>query len=123
VILLKDVSAKCKSHVREVLDDPLQGLAVLLLFLRPGISVAQRFGGLDGLLLFGMDGEAELGHVVLVILVRVQTKIKHGNCMIKIALLHTLTRPNKVKISEIKPPTCHAGVVVKKQDVRVHSVG
>jgi hypothetical protein len=61
--------------------------------------------------------------VVLVILVRVQTEIKHGNCMMKIALLHTLTRPKKVKISEIKPPTCHAGVVVKKQDVRVHSVG
>lgn len=114
---------KCKSHVREVLDDPLQGLAVLLLFLFPDISLAQRFGGLDGLLVLGMDGEAELGDMILVFLVHVQTGIKHGNCRCKLPLLHMITGPFKVTFSEVNPRTCHVGVVVKKQDVRVHSVG
>jgi hypothetical protein len=109
--------------VFEVLDDPLQGLAVLLLFLCPGIGLTQRFGGLDGLLLFGMDGETELVNMILVFLVHVQTGIKKGNCRCKLPLLHMITRPIKEMISEVNPPTCHAGVVVKKQDVGVHSVG
>jgi hypothetical protein len=109
--------------VLEVLDDPLQGLTVLLLFLCPGVGLAQRFGGLDSLLLFGMDGEAELVKMILVFLVHVQTGIKHGNCRCKLALLHMITGPFKVTFSEVNPRTCHVGVVVKKQDVRVHSVG
>ena len=105
----------------EGLDDPLQGLAVLLLFLRPGIGLAQGFDGLDVLLLLGMHGEAELVHMILVVLVRVKTGIKKGNCIRKLALLHINTGPMKViMISEINPPTCRAGVVVQKTYVRKH---
>jgi hypothetical protein len=34
-----------------------------------------------------------------------------------------ITGPFKVTFSEVNPRTCHVGVVVKKQDVGVHSVG
>ena len=115
----------CASHtvMLEVLDDPLQGLAVLLVFLRPGIGLAQGFDGLDGLLLLGMHGEAELGLMILVLLVRVQTEIKKGNCSCKLTLLHMITGQIKVIfISEINPPTYHAGVVVQKQYVTEHFV-
>jgi hypothetical protein len=70
-----------------------------------------------------MHGEAELVHMILVVLVRVKTAIKKVNGTHKLALLHIKTGPIKViMISEINPPTCRAGVVFHKTYVREHFV-
>jgi hypothetical protein len=75
------------------------------------IEATKHIGGLHGFLFFDWHGETEFGHVILVLLVHVQSGVKLDNYTIMFVETHVTKNELRVSLREIKPPRRIVGVV------------